>query len=74
MSAQIRQFIEELSRSHRFYREVRGDGNCFFRSVAVEYFSLVKPRTVHEAFPDLQRMRLCVSGVHSIPEEVQPFY
>ena len=63
-----------LDTSLNAYRQVRGDGNCFFRSFAFSYLANLQSKRASEAFSMLDEVCLEVCSKQSIPKEFASFY
>jgi hypothetical protein len=73
-SAINKQLEKELDSNLNVYRQVRGDGNCFFRAFAFTYISGLRSTRLEDIFPYLNKISLQVCAEDSIPKEFKPFY
>lgn len=49
-NAKVRKELADRLKDYNSYRQVRGDGNCFFRAVAFSYFSAIAEPSVKNCF------------------------
>jgi len=56
------------------YRQVRGDGNCFFRAFAFSYITNRKVIYHDDLFTYLKNVSLLTCNPKSIPKQFGPFY
>ena len=56
------------------YRQVRGDGNCFFRAFGFSYIANIASTQVGTVFSMLDEISLESCFKQTIPKDLQPFY
>jgi len=63
-----------MSKELNAYRQVRGDGNCFFRAFAFTCIASKKKHELEGIFPLLDKIKLDSCKPASIPPAFRPFY
>ncbi len=69
----LKQLLSKLS-EYGSYRQIRGDGNCFFRAVAFFYLCSLKDIHYQICFPLIKSIELTTCRRDSIPKEFKPYY
>ena len=58
----IKSSLDILRSKYRFYREIRGDGNCFIRAIAFLYITERRLKSWKEIFDQMKSVNMeCVS-------------
>lgn len=56
------------------FREVRGDGNCFFRAVAFITLHSLKSTSFSKCFPQFGKVQLTTCKADSVPKNMKQYY
>ena len=64
----------KIDKNINAYRQVRGDGNCFFRALAFSYITNRKTAYFEDIFTHFKDLSLESCRKETIPKEFQPFY
>jgi hypothetical protein len=65
---------QKMDKNINAYRQVRGDGNCFFRALAFSYIANKETHKFDEIFTHLKNVSLTSCQKGTIPKDFQPYY
>ena len=73
-SVKVKEELEKVMEGLNSYRQVRGDGNCFFRAVGFAYIANKESTSIEECFSMLREVSLTCCFEKSIPRDLKKFY